>query len=43
MILGDDVAIANAEVAKNYADIMKTIGVDISLSKRVIPVTGYSS
>lgn len=32
-ILGDDIVIANKEVASNYLSIMKSLGVDINLSK----------
>lgn len=43
IVLGDDVAIADAKVAAAYHDIIKSIGIDISLSKSVVPTEGYNS
>lgn len=37
LILGDDVVIANKEVADSYIDIITSMGVKISLPKRVLP------
>lgn len=42
LVLGDDVVIASKEVAERYISIMKDIGVDISLSKRVVPTKDHS-
>jgi hypothetical protein len=35
-ILGDDIVIANDEVASNYLEIMNDLGVNINLSKSII-------
>lgn len=35
-ILGDDIVIANDEVASNYLEIMNDLGVSINLSKSII-------
>jgi hypothetical protein len=35
-ILGDDIVIANDDVASNYLKLMETLGVSINLSKSVI-------
>jgi len=37
IILGDDVSIAHARVAEKYKSLILSLGVEISLSKRVIP------
>jgi hypothetical protein len=35
-VLGDDVVIANDEVAEHYLEIMNDLGVEINLSKSII-------
>jgi hypothetical protein len=35
-VLGDDIVICNGQVAEEYLHLMKTLGVDINLSKSVI-------
>lgn len=35
-ILGDDIVIKNAEVAREYTSLMKELGVSINLSKSII-------
>lgn len=42
LVLGDDVVIANREVAIEYMSIMNSLGVEISTSKRIFPVKGFS-
>lgn len=43
IILGDDVAIADFKVAEEYKKIILSLGIDISLSKSVLPMKGYNS
>jgi hypothetical protein len=42
-VLGDDMIVANAQVAQEYLVLINILGVDISLSKSVVPTKGYSS
>jgi hypothetical protein len=39
-LLGDDIVIANEQVAKSYLTIMQDLGVSINLSKSVVSTTG---
>jgi hypothetical protein len=39
-LLGDDIVIANGQVARSYLALMKEIGVDISVSKSLISRKG---
>lgn len=41
-VLGDDVVIANKSVASEYQKIVTSIGLDISLTKSIIPTEGYT-
>jgi hypothetical protein len=40
IILGDDIVIANKEVAESYLEIMRDIGVEINLSKSLVSSVG---
>lgn len=41
MVLGDDVVIANKAVAISYQELIVSIGVQISTTKRIIPQDGF--
>jgi hypothetical protein len=40
LVLGDDVVIANNEVASNYSDLMKSLGLEINMSKSLVSDRG---
>lgn len=42
IVLGDDVAIASKEVGSAYRDLIRGIGVEIRISKSIVPSNGYS-
>jgi hypothetical protein len=41
--LGDDVTIANSQVAEAYVELIKGLGMDISMAKSVVPTEGHNS
>lgn len=42
MVLGDDIVIADTDVANRYKELLSFFGVEVSLPKRILPTEGFS-